>query len=31
MPEVVKSLTGADITQFLKTKLSPDAKKDEKK
>jgi flotillin len=31
MPEVVKSLTGADITQFLKAKLSPDAKKDEKK
>jgi len=31
MPEVVKSLTGADITQFLKAKLSPDTKKDEKK
>jgi flotillin len=31
MPEVVKSLTGADITQFLKAKLSSDAKKDEKK
>ncbi|MGZ4887331.1 MAG: flotillin family protein [Candidatus Aminicenantales bacterium] len=31
LPEVVKSLTGADITQFLKAKLSPDAKKDEKK
>jgi flotillin len=31
MPEVVKSLTGADITQFLRNKLSPDAKKDEKK
>jgi len=31
MPEVVKSLTGADITQFLKAKLSPDARKDEKK
>jgi flotillin len=31
MPEIVKSLTGADITQFLKAKLSPDAKKDEKK
>jgi flotillin len=31
MPEVVKSLTGADITQFLKAKLSPDLKKDEKK
>jgi flotillin len=31
MPEIVKSLTGADITQFLKAKLSPEAKKDEKK
>ena len=31
LPEVVKSLTGADITQFLKAKLSPDVKKDEKK
>jgi len=31
LPEVVKSLTGADVTQFLKAKLSPDAKKDEKK
>jgi flotillin len=31
MPEVVKSLTGADVTQFLKSKLSPEAKKDEKK
>ena len=26
MPEVVKSLTGADIREFLKTKLSPEAK-----
>ncbi len=26
MPEVVKSLTGADIHEFLKKKLSPDAK-----
>jgi flotillin len=26
MPEVVKSLTGADIHEFLKRKLSPDAK-----
>jgi len=26
MPEVVKSLTGADIKEFLKTKLSPEAK-----
>ncbi len=27
MPEVVKSLTGADIREFLKAKLSPEAKK----
>jgi hypothetical protein len=26
MPEVVKSLTGVDIHEFLKAKLSPDAK-----
>jgi len=26
MPEVVKALTGADIREFLKTKLSPEAK-----
>ncbi len=26
LPEVVKSLTGADIKEFLKTKLSPEAK-----
>ena len=26
LPEVVKSLTGADIREFLKTKLSPEAK-----
>jgi len=26
MPEIVKSLTGADIKEFLKTKLSPEAK-----
>lgn len=26
MPDVVKSLTGADIREFLKTKLSPEAK-----
>jgi len=26
LPEVVKSLTGADIREFLKSKLSPDAK-----
>ncbi len=31
MPEVVKSLTGTDLTEFLKTKLSPGAKKEEKK
>jgi flotillin len=31
LPEVVKSLTGADLTQFLKAKLAPEAKKDEKK
>jgi flotillin len=31
LPEVVKSLTGADLTQFLKAKLSGDAKKDDKK
>jgi flotillin len=31
MPEVVKSLTGVDITQFLKSKFSPEAKKDDKK
>jgi flotillin len=26
MPEIVKSLTGADLREFLKTKLSPEAK-----
>jgi hypothetical protein len=26
MPDVVKSLTGADIRDFLKAKLSPEAK-----
>jgi flotillin len=33
LPEVVKSLTGADITQFLRDKLSPEknAPKTEKK
>lgn len=30
MPEVVKSLTGADIKEFLKTKLSPEAKEPKK-
>jgi len=30
MPEVVKSLTGADIKEFLKTKLSPEAKEAKK-
>jgi flotillin len=31
LPEVVKSLTGTDLAQFLKAKLSVDSKKDEKK
>ena len=30
MPEVVKSLTGADIREFLKTKLAPEAKETKK-
>ncbi len=30
MPEVVKSLTGADIKEFLKAKLSPEAKEPKK-
>ncbi len=31
LPEVVKSLTGADLAEFLKMKLTPGAKKTEKK
>ncbi len=30
MPEIVKSLTGADLKEFLKTKLSPEAKEAKK-